>query len=174
MVQGVETKDGYLINTNPSTGEKTAKVKCTTEDEADAALANAKAALADWRLQTLQERIACLKQGLGAVHQLSETFAKLIVQEMGKTIGEAEEEMKGTVEKDEFLAILEDALKPQTFGKSKIVRHAIGVVVILSPWNFPVDEILLLALPALASGNTGKWIMQYGSCSVDYGSCIVV
>lgn len=50
--------------------------------------------------------------------------------------------------------ILQAAQEPTTHGTSVVVRQALGVVVVLSPWNFPVDEILLLALPALAAGNT--------------------
>ena len=77
---------------------------------------------------------------------------------MGKPIKEAKEEIEFACGKndDGYMQLLHDSLKPQTFGNSVIVRHSIGVVVILSPWNFPVDEILLLALPSLASGNTGK------------------
>lgn len=39
-------------------------------------------------------------------------------------------------------------------GQSVVVRDPLGVVAVLSPWNYPSDEILLLALPALAAGNT--------------------
>ena len=42
----------------------------------------------------------------------------------------------------------------QTGGNACIVRDPHGVVAICSPWNFPADEALLLALPALAAGNT--------------------
>ena len=77
---------------------------------------------------------------------------------MGKPIGEAKEEMEFAVDKGEFMEILEKSLQPQSFGKSTVVRHPFGVVAIMSPWNFPVDEILLLALPSLASGNTGTYV----------------
>jgi aldehyde dehydrogenase (NAD+) len=40
------------------------------------------------------------------------------------------------------------------FGSIVVVRQALGVVAVISPWNYPADKILLLALPALASRNT--------------------
>lgn len=79
---------------------------------------------------------------------------------MGKPIAEAREEMEDVVEKDNFLQIVHDSLQQQTFGNSVVMRHPLGVVGIMSPWNFPVDKILLLALPSLASGNTGKTILN--------------
>ena len=110
--------------------------------------------------KTLDERINLLKKGLQLLKTKSGEFENLIVQEMGKPIKEAKEEMEfattGKLEDDGYMDLLHKSLKPQTHGNSVIVRHSIGVVVILSPWNFPVDEILLLALPSLASGNTGK------------------
>jgi acyl-CoA reductase-like NAD-dependent aldehyde dehydrogenase len=53
-------------------------------------------------------------------------------------------------------------------------RHY-GVVVIMSPWNFPVDEILLLALPALGAGNTvivnaiRSHSRMWGACRLVFG-----
>jgi acyl-CoA reductase-like NAD-dependent aldehyde dehydrogenase len=95
-----------------------------------------------------------LRKGLKALGQHSDNIATLIVQEMGKPLSEAQEEMQGAAHKDEYMTILQAAQEPVTHGtNSVVVRQALGVVVVLSPWNFPVDEILLLALPALAAGN---------------------
>lgn len=160
MGQGVEIDNGYIINKNPATGETISKVKCSTPEEIDLAIQAANEAQESWALLTSSERIAHLKQGLEEVEKVSEKLVGWMIMEMGKPIGEAKDEMEGTVDKDDFLEILEEALEPQVHGTCTIVRDPFGVVAILSPWNFPVDEILLLALPALASGNTGTtgWI----------------
>jgi acyl-CoA reductase-like NAD-dependent aldehyde dehydrogenase len=73
---------------------------------------------------------------------------------MGKPLSEAEAEVAGAVDRDEYLELLCKAQQPEHHGNSLVVRQALGLVVIMSPWNFPVDEILLLALPALGAGNT--------------------
>jgi len=103
----------------------------------------------------LKERIDLLRKGLAEIGKHSEKLANLITEEMGKPIGEAKEEMQFAVDKSAYLDLLESSLKPIHHGKSNVVvRQALGVVTVLSPWNFPCDEILLLVLPALGSGNT--------------------
>ena len=62
-------------------------------------------------------------------------------------------------DKDEFIDSIVAANATEIVGdeggaQSMIVRDPLGVVVVLAPWNFPADEILLLAVPALAAGNT--------------------
>jgi acyl-CoA reductase-like NAD-dependent aldehyde dehydrogenase len=95
-----------------------------------------------------------LREGLKMLSLRSAQLAETIVGEMGKPLAEAREEVRGATHKDEFLKLLEKSLEPQRRGTSVVVRHPLGVVAVISPWNFPSDEILLLALPALASGNT--------------------
>jgi succinate-semialdehyde dehydrogenase/glutarate-semialdehyde dehydrogenase len=150
-------ENGCLVNTNPATGEVISRVKCSTPQEVDALVAKANEVQESWMAMKLSDRIQLLRDALKAVEKESETFIKLIVQEMGKPIGEAREEMEGSINKKEFLDLMSKALEPEKHGNSVIVRHPLGVVVIISPWNFPVDEILLLSLPSLGSGNTGKF-----------------
>ena len=153
MVQGISIQDGFIINCNPATGALISKVAVT--HNVDELIQNAHQAFSSWSSSTTAtERIALLKEGLATLAAQSEKTAHMITQEMGKPLAEAVEEMECATEKDDYLSILQDALKPITYGSSTVVRQALGVVVILSPWNFPADEILLLTLPALASGNT--------------------
>jgi len=154
MVQGVAIEDGSLVNTNPATGEIISRVRCSLPEEVEAMIAEANRSQVSWAEKTTEDRIQSLKDGLEAVACVSDRLAEWMVREMGKPIGEAKEEMKFAVGKDEFMEILEKSLQPQSFGNSVVVRHPFGVVAIMSPWNYPVDEILLLALPSLASGNT--------------------
>ncbi|KAL3939213.1 MAG: hypothetical protein SGBAC_006026 [Bacillariaceae sp.] len=171
MGQGVEVDDGFIINTNPATGEVVSKVKCSTQEEIDCAIQVANEAQKAWALESSSDRIALLKKGLKVVGHQSEKLVEWMIMEMGKPVAEAEEEVQDTVEKDDFLAILEKSLEPQVFGSSTIVRDPFGVVTILSPWNYPVDEILLLALPALASGNTV--IVKPSEVVPETGACLV-
>jgi len=156
MAQGVLIDDeNCLVNTNPATGEVISKVKCTTPKELGDIIDNAKAAQKEWRKKTVDERIDILKDCVKELATLSEELTELIVQEMGKPIGEATEEVQCAVEdQDEYFATMLESLRPKKYGKSTVVRHPYGVVAIMSPWNFPLGEIPLLALPSLASGNT--------------------
>lgn len=154
MVQGVLIENGCIVDTNPATGEVISRVPCTTPSEVDTLVEKAKEAQLEWSYKEAKDRMSLLRKALEELSKQADKLASLMVQEMGKPLSEAQEEMEGAVGKDEFMEILERAQEPQTFGTSVVVREALGVVVVLSPWNFPVDEILLLALPALAAGNT--------------------
>lgn len=160
MVQGVLIEDGCIVNTNPATGEVISRVACTTPSEVEEKVRKAKEAQLQWSRKDAKDRMTLLRQALKALSKQSDQLAALMVQEMGNPLSEAKEEMEGAVEKNDFMDILEKAQEPQTFGTSIVIREALGVVVVLSPWNFPCDEILLLALPALAAGNTGTRHVQ--------------
>ena len=154
MVQGVEITDGHIVNRNPATGEILSRVRCSTSEEIDSIVKDAKSALLAWSETPAKDRVDMLKKGLEEVANDLDSFIEMMVKEMGKIKEEAVEEMEGTANRPEFMDILLEAQQPKTHGTSVVYRQAIGVVVIMSPWNFPVDEIMLLALPALAAGNT--------------------
>jgi succinate-semialdehyde dehydrogenase/glutarate-semialdehyde dehydrogenase len=154
MVQGVLIEDDYLVNTNPATGEVISRVKTTSPEELDSMIESSREAQTLWKALSCEERVSMLKDAIQAVKGVSDDLAKSMVHEMGKPIGEAQDEMDAAVNNDEYMDILLDCIKPKTYGSSTIVRHPYGVVAIMSPWNFPVGEITLLALPSLASGNT--------------------
>lgn len=156
MVQGVLIDDdNCLVNTNPATGEVISRVKCTTPEELGDIIETAKASQKEWRKKTLEDRIAIMKECVKDLAAESEPLIHLIVQEMGKPIAEAKEEVQYAVEDlDEYFDILLESIRPKSYGKSTVVRHPYGVVAIMSPWNFPLGEIMLLLWPSLASGNT--------------------
>lgn len=154
MVQGVAVQDGCLVNINPATGEILSRVPCTTPEQLEGAVATAQATQTDWASVDAAERVDLLRQGLAQLATQRDDLIQWIVKEMGKPVSQATEEVDGAVHKDEYLDLLLKSLEPQRHGTSLVVRQPYGVVAILSPWNFPADEILLLALPALASGNT--------------------
>ena len=158
MVQGIviDQATGTWSNTNPATGDEISKVTCTSSEDLSKVIDSAASVQSKWASTSIPERIQCLRKGLQAVAAKQQEFAELITREMGKplaeSLAEVQEHTTDLVEGD-FLQIIEEALQPQRHGKSLITRHAHGVVAILSPWNFPVGEIVLLLLPALASGN---------------------
>jgi len=156
MVQGVLIDDdGCLVNTNPATGDVISKVKCTTPEQLDEIISMARSSQKEWRKNSHEQRIDTLKDCIKEISSISDQMIKLIVQEMGKPIAEAEEEIQYAVDdQDEYFNILLESMKPKQYGKCTVVRHPHGVVAIMSPWNYPLGEIMLLALPSLASGNT--------------------
>jgi acyl-CoA reductase-like NAD-dependent aldehyde dehydrogenase len=153
MVQGVAIEDGCLVNTNPATGEVLSRVPITPLNEIDGIVAKAQAAQGSWATLDAKERIDLLRKGLAELATKKDVLSQWIVKEMGKPMAQAMAEMDGAVDKEEYLDLLVQALEPKQHGSSLVLRQPYGVVVVNSPWNFPADEILLLALPALGSGN---------------------
>ena len=162
MVQGVSIIDGVIQNINPSTGELiTPTVSISTPSEVADIISKANAAQESWSELSLDERVEYLRKGLAAVEPIASELAETITKEMGKIPAEAEVEVSDAIElKDEWIDLVKGAnedvhlLGDDGESESVIVRDALGVVVVISPWNFPAGEIPFLAVPALVAGNT--------------------
>ena len=162
MVQGVQIKEGIIQNINPATGQLIEPfVAVTSPSELADAIQTANDAQLAWGDVALSERIASLRKAMGNVGNYADELRDLITKEMGKVTSEAKLEVDNAVAlKDKWLDLIEEANQDVHLGSGKegepesiIVRDPFGVVVVLSPWNFPVGEIPLLVLPALAAGN---------------------
>lgn len=154
MVQGVSIDDGCLVDLNPATEEIIARVPCSTRAEVDSMVNLANKQRSTWKDTPATERISLLRKGLEALSTKADELAELITKEMGKPISEAREEVQFATQKSKYFDIMEAAMQDRRHGSSVVVRQPFGVAAIISPWNFPADEILLLLLPALGSGNT--------------------
>lgn len=156
MVQGVVVEDGRLIDVNPATGEVIDRVPVTTPAELDTIVAKAKDAQLSWSLRPLEERGELLKACCKKLGEIQEELQEVMVAEMGKVITEAMTEVEGAADKDDWIDLVVEANRPVVLdgGKSTVCRQPHGVVALCTPWNFPADEILLLAIPALVAGNT--------------------
>lgn len=159
MGQGVQIIDGVIQNTSPTTGELIdPPVSATTSTELADVISKANAAQNAWSDTPLAERIALLRKGLAAVEPITEELAETITLEMGKISAEAKAEVEAAIAlKGAWLDMVKEANEDVKLGdgeaESVIVRDALGVVVVISPWNFPAGEIPFLAVPALAAGN---------------------
>ena len=160
MVQGVVVEDGCILDLNPSTGALIEKVRCSTPEEVKAAVAAARDAQPTWEGLGLAKRHEVLDAAMSKFGELPggiEGLATLITQEMGKVIAEARDEVEGAIDKENFLKLVRGANEDEVIDVASgttVVRDPHGVVAVIAPWNFPADEILILALPALMAGNT--------------------
>jgi len=155
MVQGVVIdEENRIVDKNPSTGKVIARVPCSTAEEVRATVERARLAQAEWNSISLDQRIELLKRAVATIGERRVDLIDTIVKEMGKIRSEAEAEVDGAIDKAGFLDLVVEANRPVATENAVIVRDPHGVVGVCSPWNFPADEALLLALPALASGNT--------------------
>jgi len=151
MVLGIEIEGNAIVDRNPATGEVIERVPCTPLDEIPSIVKKSQIAQPVWFNTPLLERVETLKKALAAL-KVSE-ICKQISEEVGKLKIESEEEMSSAMDQNTLFNLIMEANSDVKKGSSTLVRDPHGVVVIFSPWNFPVSDLLMLALPALGAGN---------------------
>jgi benzaldehyde dehydrogenase (NAD) len=126
----------------------------------DAAVAAARRAQAPWAAQPYPVRAALVRAAAEHLRDRADEFADLIVRETGSIRGKAEYEVAGAI--DELYAAAALAGRPtgeilasQDPGRTSIAqRIPVGVVAVLTPWNFPLILAMRVVAPAIALGNT--------------------
>jgi succinate-semialdehyde dehydrogenase/glutarate-semialdehyde dehydrogenase len=129
---------------------------------ADARLAAdaASQALPAWKARTARERCLILKKWQALVERDADKLAQLISREQGKPLAEARGEIaysNGYIEwyaEEGVRAYGEIVPAPVSSRRLLVVREAVGVVAVITPWNFPAAMIARKIAPALAAGCT--------------------
>jgi aldehyde dehydrogenase (NAD+) len=139
---------------NPATERSIGKVSFGTAADVDRAVAAARAAFETFSQWTVAQRIELLERIVVAYQERARDMAAAISAEMGAPAGFAlkAQTASGT---GHFLAAIE-ALKTmafeETIGTTRVVREPIGVCGLITPWNWPVNQIACKVAPALAAG----------------------
>jgi len=142
----------------PATERVLAEVPQAGVEEADAAVARAKAAFPAWRAVTPRDRGRIIGALAAALEDRLEALAQLEARNAGKPIGDARGEMAMVVETFRYYAgaperLLGDTI-PVAGGIDMTFREPLGVVALIVPWNFPLTIASWKVAPALAAGNT--------------------
>jgi betaine-aldehyde dehydrogenase len=142
----------------PATEEVLAEVPRAGVAEVDAAVANARAALPEWRATAPADRARLLGALADALAAAREELAVLEARNAGKTIADARGEMDMVADTFRYYAgaperLLGDTI-PAPGGQAFTVREPLGVVGLITPWNFPLTIASWKLAPALAAGNT--------------------
>jgi RHH-type proline utilization regulon transcriptional repressor/proline dehydrogenase/delta 1-pyrroline-5-carboxylate dehydrogenase len=119
----------------------------TTPAEVELAATRAASAAQIWQVTPPQERAACLKRAADLLEQRTQTLLGLIVREAGKSLPNAISEVREAVDFLRYYAAQVDA----SFDNE--THRALGVVLCISPWNFPLAIFAGQIAAALASGN---------------------
>ncbi|MGH3876069.1 MAG: aldehyde dehydrogenase family protein [Actinophytocola sp.] len=142
---------------NPTTEEVIASVPSGTPDDADAAVRAAATAFPGWAATAQADRVAAVRRINDGLRARSGELAATITAEVGTPIvfSSKVQVVNPVGITDGVLAEIESgALEPVTIGNSTVVREPIGVVAAITPWNFPLQQMVAKVTPALAAGNT--------------------
>jgi betaine-aldehyde dehydrogenase len=142
----------------PATEQVLAELPRATADEADEAVARAKAAFPTWRAVKPGDRAKLLRNLAREIEGSLEELATLEVRNVGKPISDARGEVGMVVDVFDYYAgaperLLGDTI-PVAGGVDMTFREPLGVVGLIIPWNFPLPIACWKVGPALAAGNT--------------------
>ncbi len=145
--------------TNPATGQVTAQVAFAGPAEIEVAVASAKKAAADWGSRSVSARTQVVFRFRELLNERKEELARIITSEHGKVHSDALGEVSRGQEVVEFACGIPHLLKggnsPQvsTGVDVKSIRQPLGVVGIISPFNFPAMVPMWFFPIAIAAGN---------------------
>ncbi|MEU8074583.1 aldehyde dehydrogenase family protein [Catellatospora citrea] len=142
--------------TNPATGEIVAEAPAGTSAHVDLAVAAARAAFPGWAATDPAERAAVVRRIAEGLQARAEEIAVTITAEMGSPITMSRTAQIGfpVAVANSFAALAADYAWTEQVGNSLIVREPIGVVGAITPWNFPLQQIMSKLAPALVAGDT--------------------
>ncbi len=142
---------------DPSTEEQCAVISLGGQSDTDAAVAAARAAFDGWSQTSKSERQALLKRLLEVYNDRAEEMAQAMSMEMGApmALSRAQQVGAGSWHLEGFLKAFENFSFERDFTSSeKTLLEPIGVCALITPWNWPMNQIILKAIPAMATGCT--------------------
>ncbi|WP_419914443.1 aldehyde dehydrogenase family protein [Hoeflea sp.] len=148
MLECISPIDGTVFATRPT----------LSTDEAVAAVGRARAAQPGWAARPLAERVALVRNGVARLRDMNDDVVPELAQMMGRPVRYGGE-IGGVEERAYHMAdIAEEALAPFFAEDSgaferRILREPQGVVLVVSPWNYPYLTAINTVAPALIAGN---------------------
>jgi acyl-CoA reductase-like NAD-dependent aldehyde dehydrogenase len=147
---------GTIDATCASTEEVVTRIPEGVKEDAERAVAAARAAFDSWSQTPVAERAAYLEKIAAGMEARKKDVALAIATEVGMPL-----KMANAIQASlpigaakTYAELLKTYQFEETVGNSLIVREAIGVVAAITPWNFPINQIMLKVAPALAAGCT--------------------
>lgn len=142
---------------NPATEEAIATISLGAEDDVARAVAAAKTAFVTFSQTSVEERLHLLRRIADVYEAYADEMAGLITAELGAPIDLSREGQTavGGIHIQDFIATLEAHVFDHSVAPGfRVLKEPIGVCGLITPWNWPVNQIALKVLPAIAAGCT--------------------
>jgi aldehyde dehydrogenase (NAD+) len=141
---------------NPRTEQLSGRISVASAADVDSAVKAARRAFATWSLSSREQRLDLLQEILAQYQKRAGDLAEAVTEEMGAPASLAAGPQVGLGLNHLLLAI--DVLKNFSFeeqhGATLVVKEPIGVCGLITPWNWPINQIACKVYPALATGCT--------------------
>ncbi len=155
--QWVESRGEALhLVTNPATEEPLARVRSSSRADVDGAVAAARDAWPSWSRTPPAERAAHLSALSKALAARRDELGSLITSELGAPLELSKRVQAGlpVAVLGSYAALLADYRFEEQVGNSLVLRASAGVVAAITPWNYPLHQVVAKVAPALAAGCT--------------------
>jgi succinate-semialdehyde dehydrogenase / glutarate-semialdehyde dehydrogenase len=145
---------------NPADESVLAEVAYGGREDAERAIAAAARAFPDWRAASVYDRAKILKRTADLMRDRADRIARALTQEQGKPLAEAKTEVLHAADTFEWFAeegkrAYGRVIPPANVAKRHYaIKHPIGIVATITPWNFPAALPSRKIAPALAAGCT--------------------
>lgn len=153
-VDPAKTHDFTVIN--PATEEAIATISLGSSTDVDRAVAAAKRAFESYSETTPGERLALLRRVLEVYQSKMDQMAETISQEMGAPIllSRKAQAPAGLAHLAEIVKVLDHFNFEELKGSTLMRKEPVGVCGLITPWNWPMNQIVTKVAPALAAGCT--------------------
>jgi aldehyde dehydrogenase (NAD+) len=141
---------------NPATEQVVARISAGTPADVDRAVAAARRAFETYGRSSREERVALLERIAAVYEKRLGEIAETISMEMGApmSLARAAQAPAGLAHLRQTIAILKDYPFLEAKGTTRILREPVGVCGLITPWNWPMNQIMCKVAPALAAGCT--------------------
>jgi len=153
-VSPIETRDFEVIN--PASEQPIATISLGSAADVDRAVGAAKRAFESYSATTVQDRLGLLTRIVEVYKSKMEEMAQTISQEMGAPISlsRAAQAPAGLAHLLEIVKVLGHFKFEELHGSTLMRKEPIGVCGLITPWNWPMNQIVCKVAPALAAGCT--------------------
>ena len=141
---------------NPATEQAAGHISMGSAADVDKAVRAARAAFASYSQTSVAERVALLERVIAEYQKRYADMAAAITEEMGAPVllAQKAQAAMGLGHLQTAMAVLKDYHFQELRGSTMIVKEPIGVCGLITPWNWPVNQIACKVAPALATGCT--------------------
>lgn len=141
---------------NPANGQQIAEIAMGNREDAQAAIAAARKAFESYASTTVDERIELLKRVIEVYSRRENELVDAIVDEVGSpvTLAQNAQVPMGRKHLETALMTLKTFEFEERLGDTQIIYEPIGVCALITPWNWPLNQIAAKVGPALAAGCT--------------------
>ena len=141
---------------DPATEEEFGQLAMGNAEDVDRAVRAAQRALPSFRDSDPAKRIALLRRALELYEERSESFAEAMRQEMGSpiTFSRQGQVPRGPLHINALLEVMEHFAFEEDRGTTRLRHEAVGVCGLITPWNWPINQVVVKVAPALAAGCT--------------------